>query len=89
MKTPHVGFFPPIQNERLPGVPAQVSNKRYFISFVHKLLPHGTKEFANVIINLEPGEVFDVRYSEDLIQKQSNVQDVTILYFQLLTNGEK
>lgn len=60
---------------------------RYFVSFVHKSFPRGVKEFGNCIIELEPGETFDVREIENKLQKEHN--DVTILYFHELLNGEK
>lgn len=62
--------------------------RRYFVSFVHKLLPRGTKEFGNVVVTLASNEVFSIRKIEETIQDTSGLNDVTILNFQLLTNGE-
>lgn len=75
--------------EGIGGGNAIPASKRYFIAFVHKTLPHGFKEFSNAVIELEYKESFDVRSIEKLIQEKSNLQDVTVLSFQLLLNGER
>jgi hypothetical protein len=62
---------------------------RYFVSFAHKLLPTGKIEFQNGVLNLDEGEVFDVREFEKMIMEKSGLQDVSIISFQLLTHGEK
>lgn len=64
------------------------NTKRYFVSFSHKLLPTGKVEFQNCVIMLDCYENFSVREIEKVIQKQSNLNDVSIISFQQLKEGE-
>ena len=54
---------------------------KYFISFTHKLLPTGKIDFQNCVIELEPGELLDIRTLEKSIQNETGLQDIVIINF--------